>query len=100
MQGVNLIKTARLFISVVLIGTAMTTWMCAVAFSDEGAPKKRAKVIDFEDEVVEGMNKRPLDSLQQISDGDRRKRKPHLYRTRAGFRSETEETLRLIRFTP
>jgi len=61
---------------------------------------KRAKVIDFEDEVVEGVNKRPLDSLNQISDADRKKHKPHLYRKRGGFRSETAETLRALRFTP
>jgi hypothetical protein len=61
---------------------------------------KRAKVIDFEDEVVEGVNKRPLDSLNQISEADRRKRKTHLYRKRGGFRSETAETLRALKFTP
>jgi hypothetical protein len=61
---------------------------------------KRSKVIDFEDEVVEGVNKRPLDSLNQISEADRRKRKPHLYRKRGGFRSETAETLRALKFTP
>ena len=61
---------------------------------------KRAKVIDFEDEVVEGVNKRPLDSLNQVSDAERRKHKPHLYRKRGGFRTETSETLRAARFTP
>ena len=61
---------------------------------------KRTKVIDFEDEVVEGVNKRPLDSVDQISDADRRKHKPHLYRKRGGFRTETAETLRVLRFTP
>lgn len=60
---------------------------------------KRQKVIDFEDEVVEGLNKRPLDSLQQLSDQNRRK-KPHLYRKRASFRSETNETLQTVRFSP
>src|SRR5438128_1360943 len=61
---------------------------------------KRQKVIDFEDEVVEGVNKRPLDSLNQVSDADRKKHKPHLYRKRGGFRSETAETLRALRLTP
>jgi hypothetical protein len=64
------------------------------------ANNKRQKVIDFEDEVVEGMNKRPLDSLNQISERDRKRRKPHLYRKRLGFRSETVETLRALRYTP
>lgn len=60
----------------------------------------RSRVIDFEDEVVEGMNRRPLDSLSQISEQERRRRKLHLYRKRAGFKSETSETLRAIPYTP
>ncbi len=59
---------------------------------------KRSKVIDFEDEVVEGMNKRPLDSLSQVGDGSKRKKKPHLYRKRVGFRAETQETLTETRY--
>ncbi len=61
---------------------------------------KRQKVIDFEDEVVEGVNKRPWDSLSQISEADKRKHKPHLYRKRVGFGAETEESLRKVLFTP
>ena len=60
----------------------------------------RQKVIDFEDEMVEGMNKRPFDSLSQISEAGRKHRRPHLYRKRASFKSETAETLREIRFIP
>lgn len=56
------------------------------------------KVIDFEDEVVEGLNKRPLDSLSSLSEADRKKKKPHLYRKRAGFRHETLESLREARY--
>ncbi|MCM2278518.1 MAG: hypothetical protein NDJ89_10630 [Oligoflexia bacterium] len=65
-----------------------------------GRDSKRAKVIDFEDEVVEGLNRRPLDSLSQISERDRKRKKPHLYRKRASFKSETRESLRTARFTP
>lgn len=61
---------------------------------------KRQKVIDFEDEVVEGVNKRPWDSLSQISDSEKRRRKSHLYRKRGGFRTETQETFVALRFTP
>ena len=64
------------------------------------ADVQRQKIIDFEDEVVEGMNKRPLDSLNQISDAEKRRRRSHLYRKRAGFRSETQETLQALRYTP
>jgi hypothetical protein len=68
------------------------------ALAAEGG--KRQKVIDFEDETIEGLNKRPLDSLSQISEKDKRRRKPHLYRKRGGFRTETSETLRVLRYTP
>ncbi len=59
---------------------------------------QRTKVIDFDDEVVEGMNKRPLDSVSQVSDPGKRARKPHLYRKRASFKSEIRETLRELRY--
>jgi len=61
---------------------------------------KRQKVIDFEDEVVEGLNRRPLDSLSQISEKDKKRRKAHLYRKRVSFRSESMETLRTLRYVP
>jgi hypothetical protein len=63
-------------------------------------PSKRQKVIDFEDELVEGMNKKPLDSLNQISDKDRKKKKPHLYRKRVGFKAETADTMHVLRYAP
>lgn len=63
------------------------------------AKGKSSRVIDFDGDVVEGMNKRPLDSLSHISDQDKRKRKPHLYRKRAGFRTETAETLKAMRYS-
>ena len=56
------------------------------------------KVIDFEDEIVEGMNKRPLDSLNQVSEKEKHRRKQHLYRKRVGFRAETNESLHELRY--
>lgn len=61
---------------------------------------KRGRVIDFEDEVVEGLNRRPLDSLSQISERDKKRKKVHLYRKRGGFRPETAETMRVLKFVP
>lgn len=61
---------------------------------------KRQKVIDFDDELVEGLNRRPLDSLSQLSEKEKRRRKHHLYHKRASFKSETVETLRALRYTP
>lgn len=59
---------------------------------------KRSKVIDFEDEVVEGMNRKPLDSLSHISDPNKKKARPHLYKKRVGFRTEIKETLKTMRY--
>ena len=60
--------------------------------------EKRMKVIDFEDDVVEGMNKRPLDSLNYLSDQEKDRNRKRLYRKRVGFKTETEETLRDLRY--
>ena len=77
----------------VLIGVLI---LGAISLSSAHAKDSRMKVIDFEDQVVEGMNKRPLDSLNQFGDGNPDHRKPHLYRKRIGFKSETEQTLEEI----
>lgn len=61
-------------------------------------PSSRQKVIDFEGDVVEGVNKRPLDSLSELSEVQKRRKKMHLYRKRKGFRTETQETLREMRY--
>ncbi len=63
-----------------------------------GSKANRQKVIDFEDSLIEGMNKRPLDSFAQISERDKKRRKVHRYRKRAGFRTETAETVRDMRY--
>jgi hypothetical protein len=83
-----------LFSLLSILGFAFT--LQDAAASERGS---RQKVIDFEDETIEGLNKRPLDSLNQISERDKRRRKPHLYRKRMSFRSETSETLRVLKYT-
>ncbi|NCN28385.1 hypothetical protein GW915_12530 [bacterium] len=45
----------------------------------------RETKIDFEDALVEGVNKQPLDSLSQLSD-DSASRKYRLYRKRGGYK--------------
>lgn len=82
------------FLATVLIATAL-----AIPLPSHGADqaKQLQKVIDFEGDVVEGMNKRSFESASQISEREKRKRKSHLYRKRAGFRGETSETIREMR---
>lgn len=79
-------------------------WISAVAaamlltVSSRGGESERQRTIDFEDSIVEGMNKRPLDSLSQLSDKNGGKERPHLYRKRAGFRPEIRESVIESRF--
>jgi hypothetical protein len=75
---------------------AMFLALFAALNSSFAVEAKRGKVIDFDDEVVEGLNKRPLDSLSQISERDKKHKKPHLYRKRSGFRTEVAETLKTM----
>lgn len=88
----------RLLTWVVCLGAAAAVAGSVSALAAKVERDKRFKVIDFEDEVVEGMNRRPLDSLSQISDRDRDLKREHLYRKRVGFRNETAETLSTLRF--
>ena len=90
--------STRSFLALALV-VALTTTLVVSAFADL-TDNKRSKVIDFEDEVVEGVNKKPLDSLNQISERNGHTKKPHLYRKRGGFKSETAENLRVMRYTP
>ena len=82
----------------ILMGALVLITIFAVGKPSFGSDKKRQKSIDFEDDLVEGMNKRPLDSLNQISERDKKHRKPHLYQKRIGFRDETGEILRELRY--
>ena len=81
---------------------ALASFICALAIAvaaltvsiHEARAGDRSKVIDFEEATVEGMNRRPYDSLQALNEKDRAKRRAHLYRRRASFHSEVMESLR------
>ncbi|MCC7442321.1 MAG: hypothetical protein IT285_11845 [Bdellovibrionales bacterium] len=62
-----------------------------------GAAGSRGKVIDFEDALVEGVNKKPYDSLSSLSERSRRK-KAHLYQKRPSFAAEQDESSRETRW--
>jgi len=59
----------------------------------------RQKTIHFEDELIEGINRRPLDSLNEIRDPDGG-RGTHLYRKRSGFADRTALLIDELRITP
>lgn len=70
----------------------------AFAAEPSNALKPSTK-LSFEDGHVEGVNKRPLDSYNQLSEADRNKKIPHLYKKRTGFADETAETLKQVRYS-
>jgi hypothetical protein len=62
--------------------------------------KSRSKSIDFDGDLIEGMNKRPLDSLNQISESDRKRKRPHLYHKKTHFRPENAKKINEMRYLP
>jgi hypothetical protein len=61
------------------------------------AAPERSKEIRFEDELVEGLNRRPLDSLQQVRE-DPGAQTQRLYRKRSGFQDRNEALLWELRW--
>jgi hypothetical protein len=55
---------------------------------------ERKKSLDFEEQTVEGMNKRPLDSLNSMADGLKNSDDKHLYRKKRVFHVETQRNLK------
>jgi hypothetical protein len=65
-----------------------------------GAPvKKRSNSLSFEDNVVEGMNKNPLDSLQQVGREDG-KNHGRLYKKRTEFQNEIRQSVQEAGYSP
>ncbi len=65
----------------------------SVVQAQEPAKAGRQKVIDFEESLIEGMGKRPLDSFQQDSGSGDETEGRRLYRIRKSFRTELKGTL-------
>jgi hypothetical protein len=80
----------------------LASFLSVIAWSDQpkstgGATKsgdESKKTLDFDAEVVEGMNRQPLDSLTQTSEGDGSGSKNHLYRRIKNFNEESQELVR------
>jgi hypothetical protein len=52
--------------------------------------KERSKFLKFDGEVLEGMDKAPVDAMEDIAHNDKAK-KAHLYRKRAEYREEMKQ---------
>ncbi len=80
----------RDLLAILLAVTAFSTF----AFAKNEDAKKQ---IDFEGDVVEGVNKQPLDALNQTAEGIESRGRLHLYRrkkTSKAIEAENEENLR------
>jgi hypothetical protein len=53
----------------------------------------RSKKLDFDDEMIEGMNRNPLDSLTRVGKNDLRNH-DRLYRRKQNFKREIRQTTR------
>lgn len=80
----------------ILLALFISTTSFGAKLPNDARPSKK---LDFEDGVVEGLNKRPLDSFQQLSEADRNRKLPHLYKKRTSFREETAVTLKHARYS-
>src|SRR4051812_29116610 len=67
--------------------------MTATILKADGPGPERRKQIQFEDELVEGMNRNPFDSLEHIANQNDRD-SSHLYKKKAHFRVELKEHVR------
>lgn len=61
------------------------------------APERRTQ-LQFEDELIEGMNQNPYDSLEHIANEDLRDNS-HLYKKKANFRVEMKQQVRDAGYT-
>lgn len=68
------------------------------SFTSLSCAEDRSQQLDFEDELIEGMNKKPYDHLSQIGQKKKNKEDDHLYWKRAHFHLETNETLQELRY--
>ena len=64
-----------------------------------GVVKKRSKSLEFDDNVVEGMNKNPLDSLQNVGREDG-KTHGRLYKKRTDFQNEIRQSVQEAGYSP
>lgn len=88
---------------------AMTLMLCAsvtapTRAADSASPTipnndRRGKALNFEGSVVEGMNKNPMNSVENNEKLDGRRR-PHLYKKREHYRTELKRSAKETGYTP
>lgn len=86
-----------LFFAAIMTAASLVFGVESALGAEKSRAPSRSKSIDFDGELVEGMNKKPLDSLSQISEDQRKRKKSHLYQIPKHFRTDTGELLRELR---
>ena len=71
----------------------------ANANANAGNGAKRKSSLEFDDNVVEGMNKNPLDSLQNVGREDG-KSHGRLYKKRTDFQNEIRQSVQEAGYSP
>jgi len=71
----------------------------AAANGQAAAGNKRKSSLEFDDNVVEGMNKNPLDSLQNVGREDG-KSHGRLYKKRTDFQNEIRQSVQEAGYSP
>lgn len=61
-----------------------------------GEDGKRKRSLNFDGDIVEGMNRQPLDSLTSLKEDDGDRSKNHIYRRKKKFKKENRELAREI----
>lgn len=95
-KGIQKILRSHLFF---LFLSLLFIFSIQFGMADQKPKSRSQKVIDFEDDLVEGMNKKPYDSLNQVSEAKKKRKTSHLYHKRKGFRVEMTQTVRKMRYS-
>lgn len=95
-------KMRKLVLIILLSALAATAWAGnrkpANADDPGSLVNNRSKSLDFDSDVIEGMNKNPLDSLTRLGRKDD-KQQGHLYRRKSNFRREMRQTVQEMGYT-
>jgi len=76
--------------------TLLPTTAFAKTKGGKKAPVEGSTKLDFDGDVVEGMNRQPLDSLTSLSEGEGGGKRRYLYRRKKQIKPENRELAREI----
>jgi hypothetical protein len=90
-------RPSETYLILVIVALAWAS-LSSVWAGDKAKQPDASQSLSFEDELVEGMNKKPWDSLSQISEKNSKNNGAHIYWKRSHFQPEAQGTLRELRY--